>query len=119
MTKQKEIREVLLKQLTKLLGDVGMNQTIDLTPYITNILFGLDKGGVVIKVDCSECEGDGRVQKFFDRTFSNRCPKCNGYGYVAVEPLVEENIVLDGEPDCDGSVNGTLYKDGKPIIEEK
>lgn len=34
------------------------------------------------KVSCPECAGDGRVQKFLDRTFSNRCPRCNGYGYM-------------------------------------
>ncbi len=34
------------------------------------------------QIDCRVCKGDGRVQRFFDRTFSNRCPECNGYGKV-------------------------------------
>lgn len=34
---------------------------------------------------CLWCDGDGRIQKFLDRTFSNRCPKCSGYGIVPDE----------------------------------
>ncbi len=58
---------------------------------VQDIVLFLHLHGVVIKVDCPACDGDGRVQKFLDRTFSNRCPKCNGNGYVATEPLIKIN----------------------------
>ncbi len=31
---------------------------------------------------CLECDGDGRQDRHFDRCFSNRCPNCNGYGWI-------------------------------------
>ena len=32
--------------------------------------------------ECPECGGDGRQDRHFDRCFSNRCPNCNGYGWI-------------------------------------
>ncbi len=83
MTKQEKIMAGVDKIMWEAIGD-------DEGVIARNIMGYLHSQGVVLKVDCPTCGGDGRIQKFMDRTFSNRCPKCNGYGYVAVEPLVEE-----------------------------
>lgn len=102
MTKQEEIREEIAGWVAKERGlDVGLLYSTltskSLIQAVKNcwseaddMLRRLHSQGVVIKVDCPECNGDGRIQKFFDRTFSNRCPKCNGYGYVATIPIIEE-----------------------------
>ena len=83
MTKQEEIREGMKRIL-----EADIRKPMTAVNLIEAILQYLHSQGVVIKVDCPECKGDGRIQKFFDRTFSNRCPKCNGYGYVVLESLL-------------------------------
>ena len=42
---------------------------------------------------CPECGGDGRQDRHFDRCFSNRCPNCNGYGFIKRLKWDREKVV--------------------------
>jgi len=83
--KQVEIREGMRKIVSDK-GWRGLN-FIEAEEFLTKYLHSQ---GCVLKVDCSECGGDGRTDRHFDRCFSNRCYKCNGYGFKAVGRLIDK-----------------------------
>lgn len=53
---------------------------------IDGLFKDMDSQGVVIKVNCRNCQ-DGYI---IFRTNKKRCSICKGKGYVAVQPLIKE-----------------------------
>ncbi len=101
MTKQKEIREWFRDFICRLAKSDETDacescEKLELKPVCSirhnayEYLTYLHSRNCILGIDCPDCKGDGRIQKFLGRTFSNRCRKCNGYGYVAFEPLIKE-----------------------------
>ena len=86
MTKQEEIREILdtlccvanAKDLTK--SPTGFDEEVE------TAMQELDSQGVVIKVECPDCEWSQVGDESVGMT---PCHSCNSTGYI-VEPLIEE-----------------------------
>ena len=103
MPKQEELREgiaettiTVLIDETDYLESPALNQVAgDITE---KVLKYLHSQGVVIKVDCPKCSGHGRPNKVTYNLHTgycvsgHSCPNCNNTGYVAVEPLVANNV---------------------------
>ena len=134
MTKQETIRERIDNDIGNLLWRYyyARRNRGEITPqeeyshrqkYVCGMKDLLARRGVVIKVDRElpdkwrmQWEGDLGVsgilmsdegEEEYDRAIQDMLEA----GYVAVGPLIE-NITIDREPDCNGSVNG------KPLIKE-
>lgn len=96
---REEIRDKVIVNITKACPTLLNREILELAD---NILKDEDSQGIVIKVDgelpCSRCKGNGSIEVGILRggVFKGNdidCPDCKGSGkagYVAVEPLIEE-----------------------------